>query len=114
VITTNAAQRIDDAFQRRMDVLVSFGLPEPEERLAIWRVHLPDWHAVDLETLEEVAYACALSGGQIRNAACHAGLLALDAGQPLGAHHLLSAVGREYRKAGAICPLPGLAERVRY
>ncbi|MCX7792201.1 MAG: ATP-binding protein [Chloroflexaceae bacterium] len=107
VITTNAPQRIDDAFQRRMDVVISFGLPEPEERLAIWRAHLPASAAIEPAALEELAYACALSGGQIRNAARYAGLLALEAGVPFCATHLLSAVSREYRKAGAICPLRG-------
>ena len=46
LITTNALHRIDSAFQRRMDVLVEFRMPEPEERRQIWRMHLPDDHEV--------------------------------------------------------------------
>ncbi|MEZ4771292.1 MAG: hypothetical protein R2844_23095 [Caldilineales bacterium] len=39
------------------------------------------------------------TGGQIRNAALHATLLALETGQPLGGAHLEEAVQRRYRKA---------------
>jgi hypothetical protein len=55
--------------------------------------------------LEEVAHRCALTGGQIRNAVVHASLLALDDGEVVTAGHLECAVQREYRKAGAVCPL---------
>ncbi|MCB0205380.1 MAG: hypothetical protein KDH89_11230, partial [Anaerolineae bacterium] len=43
--------------------------------------------------------------GQIRNAALHATLLALETGQPLGDAHLEEAVQREFRKAGAAFPM---------
>jgi hypothetical protein len=105
VVTTNAAERIDSAFQRRMDVVVDFRPPEPAERLFIWQLHLPPGHAVERPVLEEVAHRCALTGGQIRNAVVHASLLALDDGEVVTSGHLESAVQREYRKAGAVCPL---------
>jgi ATPase family associated with various cellular activities (AAA) len=105
VVTTNAAERIDSAFQRRMDVVVDFRPPEPAERWLIWQLHLPAAHAVERAVLEEVAHRCALTGGQIRNAVLHASLLALDEGEVVTASHLEAAVRREYRKAGAVCPL---------
>ncbi|HEX6186420.1 MAG TPA: ATP-binding protein [Pyrinomonadaceae bacterium] len=105
VVTTNASERIDGAFQRRMDVVVDFRAPEPAERWQIWRLHLPANHSVDSASLEEVAQRCALTGGQIRNAVLHASLLALDDGQVITSAHLEAAVQREYRKAGAVCPL---------
>lgn len=105
VITTNAGDRIDSAFARRMDVVVDFPLPQADERRAIWDLHLPPQHAVSNATLQDVAQRCALSGGQIRNAALHAGLLALDAGAPINDAGLLAAVRREYRQSGGVCPL---------
>ena len=105
VVTTNASERIDGAFQRRMDVVVDFRAPEPSERWQIWRLHLPAAHAVDAAALEEIAQRCALTGGQIRNAVLHASLLSLDDGQVITSAHLEAAVQREYRKAGAVCPL---------
>lgn len=105
VVTTNASERIDGAFQRRMDVVVDFRAPEPSERWQIWRLHLPNAHAVDTSALEEIAQRCALTGGQIRNAVLHASLLALDGGGRVTSAHVEAAVQREYRKAGAVCPL---------
>jgi SpoVK/Ycf46/Vps4 family AAA+-type ATPase len=106
VVTTNAANRIDSAFQRRMDVVVEFRMPEPHERWAIWQLHLPAAHAIEHAWLQDVALRCEISGGQIRNAVLHASLLALDDRRPLGGVHLERALHREYRKSGAVCPLP--------
>jgi len=105
VVTTNAVNRIDSAFQRRMDVVVDFRLPESNERWLIWQLHLSPGHDVDLRWLEEVSSRCVLSGGQIRNAVLHASTLALGSGVPLDTAHLEKAIQREYRKSGAVCPL---------
>ncbi|NTX01783.1 ATP-binding protein [Myxococcus sp. CA040A] len=105
IITTNAADAIDTAFQRRMDVVVDFRSPDASERWTLWQLHLPPAHAVDSQLLREVAARCQLSGGQIRNAVLHASLLALEEQAPLGSAHLEAGVTREYRKAGDVCPL---------
>lgn len=105
VVTTNAAENIDSAFQRRMDVVVNFVAPQAEERWRIWQLHLPQDHLVDEVLLEMVAVRCELTGGQIRNAALQATLLALNGGHSLSAWHLEQAIQGEYRKAGATCPL---------
>jgi len=105
LLTTNAGDHIDGAFQRRMDVVVDFRAPEAAERWAIWQLHLPAAHGVDPQLLREVAARCLFSGGQIRNATLHAAMLALDEGGPIRTEHLESSVQREYRRAGAVCPL---------
>jgi hypothetical protein len=105
LVTTNAGENIDTAFQRRMDVVVNFLTPQAQERLHIWRLHLPQRHEIDYSTLEEIAQRCALSGGQIRNIALHATLLALDSDGLLTQDTLHRALESEYRKAGAVNPL---------
>jgi hypothetical protein len=105
IVTTNAGERIDGAFQRRMDVVVDFHAPEPAEVQRIWRLHLPPEHGVQQSLLGEVSRRCILSGGQIRNAVLHASLLALTDGGVITSAHLEASVQREYRKAGAVCPL---------
>jgi SpoVK/Ycf46/Vps4 family AAA+-type ATPase len=107
VVTTNAGNRIDQAFKRRFDVLIDFQPPDPRERLLIWRHHLPAAHRVSDAHLQRLAGHCALTGGQIRNAALHAALLAVVAGRDgeVEDADLEAAVSREYRKAGASCPL---------
>jgi len=110
IVTTNAGDRIDSAFERRMDVVVSFHAPDAGERWTIWQLHLPAEHRVAESLLQEVAARCPLSGGQIRNAVLHASLLALDDGQAVTSAHLHTAVAREYRKLGAMCPLRRVRE----
>ncbi len=105
VITTNAEGHIDDAFERRFDVVINFPAPAPAERWAIWGLHLPAVHAVDEDFLREAAARCSLTGGQVRSAVLHASLLALDDGGLITTQHLTAAVQREYRKNGGICPL---------
>ncbi len=107
LITTNAAERIDGAFKRRMDVVVEFRAPDRVERWHIWGLHLPHGHCVSDDFLGEVAYRCPLKGGQIRNASLHASLLALRDDTTVGDGELEAAIRREYAKAGLVCPLRG-------
>ena len=116
IITTNAGDRIDQAFQRRMDVVIEFPMPDPAERWEIWTSHLPDNHQVSSAFLTEVVARCALSGAQIRNVVLHASLLALQETSAAGSQPasisdlwLNQALQREYRKAGAICPIKFIA-----
>jgi ATPase family associated with various cellular activities (AAA) len=105
IVTTNAGDRIDGAFRRRMDVVINFPTPDAMERWAIWQLHLPPGHVVYDSLLEDVAHRCELTGGQIRNAILHASLLALEDGGSVTSAHLETAVQREYKKSGAVCPL---------
>jgi adenylate kinase family enzyme len=105
IVTTNASERIDQAFQRRMDVVVEFHLPDPAERWEIWQSHLPESHQISAPFLSEIVVRCALSGAQIRNAVLHASLLALQDNSPITDAWLNQALQREYRKVGAICPI---------
>jgi hypothetical protein len=105
IVTTNTRDRIDPAFERRMDVVVEFHVPDAAERWQLWHTHLPGARSLDEQLLNEVASGCELTGGQIRNAALHAALLALDNGGVVIASYVEAAVRREYLKLGAICPL---------
>ena len=105
IVTTNAADRIDSAFQRRMDVIIDFRPPEACERRAILQLHMPVRHQADEKLLGEIAVRCTLNGGQIRNVVLHAALLSASNGGVITNAHLESAVQREYRKSGGVCPL---------
>jgi len=110
VVTSNAADRIDKAFARRMDVVVNFRPPDEWQRYRILGMHL-DRDAIDDALLQEVAARCTLTGAQIRNVVLHARLLSIQAGSALGAEHLHAALTREYRKIGGHCPLRPPAPR---
>jgi SpoVK/Ycf46/Vps4 family AAA+-type ATPase len=105
IVTTNSSEHIDSAFQRRMDVTIDFRPPDISERWQIWQLHLPATHVIDERFMAEVTTRCGLTGGQIRNAALYATLLALNNGGVITNDYLEAAVQREYRKIGAVCPL---------
>jgi SpoVK/Ycf46/Vps4 family AAA+-type ATPase len=111
IVTTNAADRIDPAFQRRMDAVIHFPPADALARYEILLHHLGAHQAGD-ELVQEIAARCTLSGGQLRNVALHARLLALDGDGRLGDRELRRAVEREYRKLAGFCPLKPLLRAV--
>ncbi|MFC5730649.1 MULTISPECIES: ATP-binding protein [Nocardioides] len=104
ILATNLRANIDDAFTRRLDVLVDFPLPDESGRLSLWDSCLgrtirrePD---VDLAFL---AKSFELAGGSIRSSAVTAAYLAAADAGVIGMKHLVTAVHREYRKLGRLC-----------
>jgi hypothetical protein len=112
IVTTNAGTRIDHAFQRRFDMVVGFHPPDPFERVLIWQRHLPPLHRVSDSCVQQISHQCAMTGGQIRNAALYAALLAVDADRDgeVSDYDLERAVQAEYRKAGGTCPVHATSE----
>jgi hypothetical protein len=105
LITTNAPNRVDSAFQRRIDVAIEFGFPDAGQRQRLWQLHLPENHGVSPGFVRQAALRCQLTGGQIRNAALHATVLAVETKTPLGQDFLLAGIQREYTKIGSASPL---------
>ena len=103
VLATNFRRNIDDAFLRRLDFVVDFPFPEPEDRVRIWRLLLPSTAplAEDLD-LEFLANQFKLSGGGIRNCSLAAAFLAADDGGVITMDHLVRAVAIEYGKLGRL------------
>ena len=64
IATTNLAQSMDDAFERRFLFKVEFLKPEPPQRRHIWKAMLPDLTDEQLLLLSE---RYDFSGGQIEN-----------------------------------------------
>jgi hypothetical protein len=102
VLTTNLRANIDDAFTRRLDLVVDFPFPDVEQRLALWRhslAHVPCAEDVDPRPC---ARDFELSGGSIRSAVVTAAYAAAGRGEPVGTADLLAGARREYRKAGRL------------
>ncbi|GAA4525418.1 ATP-binding protein [Amycolatopsis samaneae] len=103
VLTTNLRANLDDAFTRRLDVVVDFPVPGADERLALWDrclgPGLPRASDVDLAFL---AKSFELAGGSIRACAVTAAYLAAEADRPASMADLVAAVRREYRKLGRL------------
>lgn len=113
ILTTNSRERIDNAFTRRLDVIVEFPMPDFEERLHLWRSHLGERGPGD-EVYRNLASYCDLAGGQLRNVVLTAASFAGD--QPINCEHLLEGLKAEYRKQGREMPrkLEGLAASVNF
>jgi len=105
LITTNAVNRVDNAFQRRMDMFIEFNLPDAKQRQSLWYLHIPEQHTVSEQFIRQVSLRCQLTGGQIRNAALHATVKAVESGAPVSDAFLAEGVHREYTKMGAASPL---------
>jgi len=99
ILTTNLSKQIDQAFQRRFHFVVTFSRPGVKERLALWQGLLPAKAplAADLDLLL-LAESVALSGGEIRNAAMHAAILAAAEQQSIAMSHLSVGVWRVLQK----------------
>jgi hypothetical protein len=104
VLTTNLRANVDDAFLRRLDVLVEFPMPDRESRRRLWvqqfRGGVPRESDIDFGFL---ANAFELSGGNIRNIVLAAAYLAADAGRAISMADLIQATASEYRKLGRLC-----------
>ncbi|MDA0166647.1 ATP-binding protein [Solirubrobacter ginsenosidimutans] len=104
ILATNFRRNIDDAFVRRLDFVIDFPFPEPEDRKRIWERVLPDEAPraddVDLDFLSE---KFKLSGGAIRNCSLAAAFQAADDDTgAISMRHLVRAVAQEYGKQGRL------------
>ncbi|HYW26292.1 MAG TPA: ATP-binding protein [Terriglobales bacterium] len=101
ILATNLRSNLDEAFARRLDILIDFPEPEEADRLRLWRRCLgtaaPREDDLDLEFL---ARAFKVSGGNIRNIVVAAAYAAAEDGAPISMGHLVRATQREYRKLG--------------
>ena len=103
ILATNLRANVDDAFTRRLDLIVDFPMPDVELRRALWDRCLTEGvpRADDLD-LDFCARSFELSGGNIRSAAITAAYLAADGERPVTMLDLVLAVRQEYRKLGRL------------
>ncbi len=103
ILSTNLRANIDEAFTRRLDVVVDFPVPDDAARRLLWDRCLGTVvpRADDLD-LDFCAKAFELAGGSIRSAAVTAAYLAAAADGVVEMRHLVTAVHREHRKLGRL------------
>jgi hypothetical protein len=108
LITTNDSARIDGAFARRMDAVLSFPAPDFENRNMILTKLLGE-HDVSSAFLNDAVRRCELNGGEWKNIVLHAKLLASHSAKRkswrVNDNDLRSAIIREYQKNNAMPPL---------
>jgi hypothetical protein len=108
ILTSNSRARFDSAFSRRLDAIVEFPLPGPEERRALWIAHLGAAHGLSTPELNELAATADLAGGHIRNAVLAAAASTHADGRAMAYGDIVRGLAAEYRKLGRQMP-SGLA-----
>jgi hypothetical protein len=103
ILTTNLRANLDEAFLRRLDMIVDFPMPDDADRLRLWERHLPPVlvRADDVD-LGFLARAFKLSGGNIRNVCLAAAFLTAADRRPVTMSDLILATDREYQKLGRL------------
>ena len=109
LLTSNSRARFDAAFARRLDAIIDFPLPGPEERRALWLSHLGDAHALASRDVNLLAARADIAGGHIRNAVLAAAVLAHEGGRTIAVADVVAGLSGEYRKLGRQLPVELLA-----
>lgn len=104
ILTSNSRTRFDAAFTRRLDMMIDFSLPGPEERRGIWLSHLGSFHTLSKGNLNQLAAQCDLSGGHIRNVVLTAAVIAKNGGRFITMDDVVFALMDEYHKLGKQLP----------
>lgn len=104
ILASNSRARFDAAFTRRLDAIVEFPQPAPEERRGLWLAHLGQAHDLSPAEVNRLAAVCDLAGGHIRNATLWAASAARAQGRPIAFADLAAGVLAEYRKLGRQAP----------
>jgi AAA+ superfamily predicted ATPase len=101
ILATNLRQHLDEAFVRRMQIIVEFPFPDEEYRRRIWDVVFPRAAPLgDDVDFCSLARAVKLAGGNIKNIAVAAAFYAAEEGGRIHMPHLVRAARREHQKLG--------------
>ena len=105
LLTSNSRARFDSAFSRRLDVIIDFPFPGPDERRALWLSHLGTAHRLESRDINQLAARVDLAGGHIRNAVLTAAVAAQDGERAVSFDDVLDGIVAEYRKLGRQVPV---------
>ena len=103
IMATNLRQNIDEAFVRRIQVIVEFPSPDPALRFEMWKHMIPDAprSQVSDDEIHQISDRFTLSGGSIRNVVIDAAFRAYADDPPvIKLRHLVDSAAREYQKIG--------------
>lgn len=106
ILTTNFEAVVDTAFARRLIYHVRFKAPGPEQRAALWRLHLPSSLPIVLGVdWESLGASYDLTGGEIQQASMRSAVAAVERGsRQIEICDIESAVHSVYRDKGRLPP----------
>jgi SpoVK/Ycf46/Vps4 family AAA+-type ATPase len=100
ILATNLRQNMDEAFVRRIQVIIEFPFPDAEFRQRIWEVTFPKEAPLENVDFTQLAQEIKLPGGNIKNMALAAAFFAACDRQSIQMKHLIKAAEREHEKLG--------------
>ena len=103
ILATNYVNNIDDAFKRRIKLMVNFVFPTPEVRLSLWKGILPAGARVDEQLdFDFFAERFELSGSNIKEILTNAAYSAAADGTGICNRHIVEAIKLNFSKYGKI------------
>ncbi len=107
VLATNRKGDLDQAFLRRLRVIVDFLAPTPEQRLRLWTLALPAATPAGVPVsdgidLARLAQDLPMTGAEIKAVTLTAAFLARADGGLIGMRHVLAAAQSEMAKHGTV------------
>jgi hypothetical protein len=98
ILASNNKTNIDSAFLRRFNAIVHFPMPDPAERLHLWKIYLPSNHTLSADDLKEIAARYEVTGATILNAVHHSAINAFEKNRFINKDDIVESLKREFRK----------------
>ncbi len=101
ILATNLVQNFDEAFKRRMKLMIDFPFPDADRRREMWKRALPEKLPLENIDFDYLVSSFELSGSNIKNIALHSAFLAAaDGSRAVSMKHVIAALKNEYAKSG--------------
>lgn len=104
ILATNLKANLDEAFSRRFQSMIYFGLPDAEQRLRLWKNVFSRKSSLEPSLdLNLIAQKYEMTGGAITNVVRYASMQALKRGDTvIMQKDVLSGIRKEYAKEGKL------------
>jgi SpoVK/Ycf46/Vps4 family AAA+-type ATPase len=103
ILASNYKKNLDDAFLRRLQFAVEFPIPDEAARKEIWIGMFPENARIGEDVDFNFLSKFKLTGGNIKNIALLAAVLAAEGSGVIGMKEILKGLKREFQKMGKIC-----------
>ena len=102
LLASNLKDNLDDAFARRFESVIHFPIPQPRERLRLWKQGFSPASRIEKDiSLRQLSEQHEMSGGAIMNVIRYASLMALQrTSNTIILQDLKDGIKKEFRKEG--------------
>lgn len=100
ILATNLFHHFDEAFKRRLKMVVEFPLPDEADRRQLWKTMVPRQMPAGEIDYDYLARRFELTGSNIRNILLHSAFLAAAKKKAVDMEEIIPAVKNEYAKNG--------------